>query len=367
MLKNISTVDFRNLANINLEFCSGINVILGKNGQGKTNLLEAIYFISVLRSFRYQQIKNLIRWDKRSFQLKGTVYKNGITTNLQAHYGEKRKLLVDGYPVSKASNFFGRIFCVSFVPEDIELVEGPASEKRRFFDITLSQTNPGYLKLIQDYQKSLKLRNLLLKSENPNIKSIRSFDRILVETGSQIIYLRIQLCKNLSRYIEKISSNVLQPDEKLELLYEFSYNTNKICFKETLAEIKDKFSEELSKNFPKDIRYRFTNIGPHRDGFSLLLSKKRLQSFGSKGQCRLSVIILKMAVVEYLLQLNLEPSVVFLIDDVMGELDMEKRISFISMLERAEQVFYACTEIETALNIKPASITNMNQGIAKRV
>ena len=190
IIRELGLNNFRNYQNSVVQLNDGICVLVGKNGQGKTSFLEAINFLSVLRSFRCQQLKNLVSWSHKVFKLKSVIEGQSLTTRLEIHSGEKRKLFLNGIPVYRATEFIGKICCIPFISDDIKLVRGMGSDRRRFLDTTLSQLFPGYLTVLRDYQKALQSRNSLLRNETLDTKSLEAFDSILIKCGALICHHR---------------------------------------------------------------------------------------------------------------------------------------------------------------------------------
>ena len=361
-LKTISVSNFRNYVALHLSFDPGINVLVGENGQGKTSLLEAIYFLSVLRSFRCQQVKNLYRWGERTFSIKGVIESGIICTTLEIHYGEKRKLLLNGSNVYKASELLGHMLTMAFVPEDIRLVQGTGRERRRFLDTTLSLLHPEYLSLIQDYYKALKSRNLLLKRESLNSKLIKSFDSILIRTGARITRYRTQFCRILAEYMTPLSQNMFSKHHRLTLNYDYTYPST--VHMETVSDFEKALGAAFHKSVTKDLDYRSTHVGPHRENFTLFLNQKLLQDYGSEGECRLAVLILKMAAGELFLRERKKDPILFLVDDVIGELDKNHEQSFLQLLTRADQVFFACTDDDALYRMNSSTVFDIFHGKA---
>ena len=362
ILKTISITNFRNYAALNLELRPGINVLLGENGQGKTSLLEAIYFLSTLRSFRSQQVKSLFRWGQKSFSIRGVVGNDTVPTTIEIHYGEKRKLSINGSNVYKTSELLGKLLCIAFVPEDLNLVRGSGIDRRRFLDTALSLLDPQYLCLLQDYNKALKSRNLLLKRTQPDQGLIESFDTILIRTGARISFYRSQFCRELEEFINEFSSSLFSKKHDLKLSYDYSYQPNGSLH--SLAEIEQALGSAFRQNLSRDMDYQLTHIGPHRENFTLFLNQKNLQNYGSEGQCRLAVLIMKMATGELFLRERKDDAVIFLVDDVTGELDKNHKKLFLKLLDRTGQVLFVCTDDTILSEINSSIIFEIRKGTA---
>ena len=222
---------------------------------------------------------------------------------------------------------------VVFCTEDLNLVKGPASRRRRFLDLLLSQTHPTYLPLLQRYMQALRSRNALLKARDADESAVASFTRELVAAGEPIVRLRRDLLPRLSALTRLAYRRIAHDAEELRLAYEPS--------------VEQEFAAELARQRPRERVYRSTLVGPHRDEVRLLLDERSAAQFASEGQKRSLAVALKMAQAEYLTGLHGAPPIL-LIDDVMGELDASRRAGLLPLLERSHeasgQVFMTCTE-----------------------
>ncbi len=360
LFNEITAVHFRNFAKLNLKFDSGINVFIGENGQGKTNILEAIYFISLLRSFRCSNLKNLIQWQKSFSQLSGCIEHGENKTQLKIQFGKTRRLFLNSAQITRTSEFIGQIRCVPFVSEDIYLVYGSGSDRRKFIDITLSQLYPDYLSALQNFNKAIKSRNKLLKYGPINFKEIHAYDSILGIAGALITQYRYLFCNQLNEHLTSLSPVMLAKNDRIKIKYKFSYDLTAETKK--LEEFKDAYLSALKANIDKDIQYRLTSVGPHRDDFTIFFNGKSLADFGSEGQCRIAVLILKMASGRLSNETN-NSDVIYIIDDVFGELDKKRKESFLKSLKNIEQVFMTTTESGILDGVQDhSSIYRINDG-----
>ncbi|MEA2013189.1 MAG: DNA replication and repair protein RecF [Verrucomicrobiota bacterium] len=340
-LKKLKLKNFRNIVGADLSF-SQHNLLIGSNGQGKTSLLEAIYYLSILRSFKTPTLNNLINYNADYFSLTGrVVQKTGGDISLQANFGSDRKLLLNGITIRRSSDFIRNYICVVFAPDDIMLVNGSADIRRRFFDIYLSILYPVYLKALRDYKSILQRRNKLLKFGEDKIKSVQAFNEILALNGAIINEKRIKFIKNINKKLLLISDDFKMIPGKFYLNYQPSPNLQD----EKVEEIKITLLQALKKKQDADFKYGYTSIGPHRDDFLINLGDIQLNRYGSRGQCRLASLVLKIAVAEIFKQDNmLDGRIVYLVDDVIGELDPKTKDYFFNFLSTEHQLFFASTE-----------------------
>ncbi len=343
ILKRIVLHNFRNYEKLDISFADSTNVFVGENGQGKTNLLEAIYFLSILRSFRCSRVRNLYRWRQSSFLIRAYIEGDDHSTTVGLEYGDKRRLRIDGETISRASDFIGRLYTVAFVPEDIDLIKGSASERRRFLDITLTQLWPDYLLTLQSYDKALRSRNALLRQDRTSWAAIQAFDDVLIEHGAKLVHRRLQFFKEYRSFVNDSAARLLPDGSSFELKYQ---SIGKLNEDAALDEIAANLRALLDSNRERDQQRGMTHGGPHRDDFQPLLNSKNLSNFGSEGQCRLGAMILKLAKANHLLERKEHEAVILLVDDVIGELDERGRQAFFQAVERADQVFVVCTEYD---------------------
>ncbi len=380
-LAHLRLRDFRNYARLDTDFAPGFHLLLGDNAQGKTNILEAIYLMATLRSFRGVGGAQMIRHGQRGYFVGGKIVgaliapsslsspKGGEDRGEEATLtqtqnpspqssprlcGERetkiltsqgareikmfwsaseRKLALDGRPVKKLTDYLGVLRTVIFCTEDLHLVKGAARARRRFLDLLLAQTQPGYLPLLQRYLHAVRARNALLKQRAIDESMVDSFSQQLVKLGDEIIRARRELAPKFSPLARLAYRRISNEAEELRIEYQPS--------------VKKDFAVELAQARPRERTYRSTLVGPHRDDLQLQLNGKSAAQFGSEGQKRTLAMALKMAQAEYLAGIHGSPPIL-LIDDVMGELDVKRRSGFLPLLEHARktsgQVFMTATE-----------------------
>lgn len=332
-LAHLRLRDFRNYARMDADFAPGFHLLLGGNAQGKTNILEAIYLLATLRSFRGVGGAQLIRHGQKGYFIGARVSDRGDREIKMYWSASERKLSLDAQPVRKLTDYLGALRAVVFCTEDLQLVKGTARSRRRFLDLLLAQTHPGYLPLLQAYARALRSRNALLKQRPVDEMALESFSSEVVRLGSEITRLRHELTPRLSPLVRLAYRRIAHDAEDLRLEYQPS--------------VKSDFAVELARSRDRERSFRVTMVGPHRDEMQLLLNDRSAAQYGSEGQKRTLAVAMKMAQAEYLTGLHGSPPVL-LIDDVMGELDVKRRSGLLPLLERAHhargQVFMTCTE-----------------------
>ncbi|HEV2210634.1 MAG TPA: DNA replication/repair protein RecF [Verrucomicrobiae bacterium] len=332
-LAHLRLRDFRNYARLDADFGPGFHLLLGDNAQGKTNILEAIYLIATLRSFRGVGGAQMVRHGQKGYFAGSQIVSQGSHETKMYWSPRERSLNLDGRPMRKLTDYLGTLRTVVFCTEDLLLIKGPGRGRRRFMDLLLSQTHPGYLTLLLRYTQALRSRNALLKQAHPNPIALESFSRELVGTGQELVQHRSGLLPKVAPLARDAYRRIARGTEELHLEYAPAINGD--------------FAVQLAQSRDRERAYRTTVVGPHRDDLELMLADRHIAQFGSEGQKRTAAIALKMAQAEYLTALHGAPPVL-LIDDIMGELDLKRRSGLVPLLERAHhargQVFMTATE-----------------------
>lgn len=332
-LAHLRLRDFRNYGRLDADFAPGFHLFLGDNAQGKTNILEAVYLVATLRSFRGVGGAQMVRHGQKGYFVGSHVVGQGEHETKMYWSAKERSLSLDGQPVRRLTDYLGTLRTVVFCTEDLQLVKGPARGRRRFLDLLLSQTHPAYLPLLQRYAVALRSRNALLKQSMLDPVALEGFSRELISIGEELTRFRRELAPRFSPLARLAYRRISNDAEEFRLEY--------------VPSVKNDFAVELAQSRARERTYRTTLIGPHRDDLQLLLNDRPAVQFGSEGQKRTLVIALKMAQAEYLTGLHGAPPVL-LIDDIMGELDLKRRSGLLPLLSRTHQslgqVFMTATE-----------------------
>ncbi|MGC8828753.1 MAG: DNA replication/repair protein RecF [Verrucomicrobiia bacterium] len=325
--------NFRNYSRVDVGFNPGLVVFVGNNAQGKTNMLEAIYFLATVKSFRGATIPQLIRHSQRNFFLEARVHSD-VEHNIKVFCSrEERKFLLDNNPIRRVKDIYGIVKAVVFCSEDIMLVKGTARNRRRYLDYILANTASNYLDILQNYSTALRNRNHILKQTTIDLRLLESFTVQLIRYGNELMKYRSALIKDISPSIELAYRKISAGSDEIKLEYRPS--------------IKGDFSVELANIRDREFALKTTIVGPHRDDLAIYLNDKLAADYGSEGQIRSAAIALKLGQAEYFsLQLGVPP--ILLVDDIIGELDRNRREAFLPLLERSHrfrsQVFMTCTE-----------------------
>lgn len=344
IIKRLRAKNFRNVREADIEFSDGVNLLLGKNAQGKTNIIECIYMFSRGRSFRHADDKNLIRFGEDGFNI-GIDYVSaaGKGTLGYSLFGKERRRTKNGYKISKISEMIGSFNAVLFYPDDLSLVKGSPEERRLFLNVAISQCSPLYIGAYADYKKALDNRNCILKLASKGMyvdESELSAWSELMATHAAFIYLeRMKYIKKLEVYAKRVVEDISGGKETLTLSYESDIHSEISDEEAVRAEYKRIFSEEI-------MRERLAGVslfGPHRDDMEIKINGTDARAYASQGQQRSIVLALKLAEGEVSRDINGEYPV-FLLDDVLSELDEGRQRYIISGLSGKQIIISACQD-----------------------
>ena len=334
-IKKIKLVNFRNYVNETIDLQDGLNVLVGRNAQGKTNLVEAVYFSCIGKSPRTKKEAELIYHEKETAKIEIELEKNEGNKKIEVYLNKKGKknIKINGVNVLKISELIGTLNCVFFSPDELKLVKESPQDRRRFMDIDLSQLSKNYFYYINTYNKILAHRNKLLKDTKDLAvlkQTISIWDTQLAEIGSKIIIRRIRFLKALKTFATPIHFELTDGKEQLELSYEGLMEKTEEALKQTLL-------NEYSKTVEKDFKLGFTNIGPHRDDIKILINNIDVKSFASQGQQRTVALSLKLAELE-IFKLERGEYPVLLLDDVLSELDEKRQAKLLNKTKQIQTI-----------------------------
>lgn len=328
ILKSLYLNNFRNYDELEINFHDHINVIYGSNGNGKTNLVEAIIYLSNLKSFRGVSDNNLIKFNENNFIIKSLIELQNENKKLKVTFVDnKRHLFLGVKEIKKSYDFIGNLNAIVFSPSDVSLFNDVPERRRKFLDQELSKLSPAYLYNLSQYKNVLKERNNLLKENIIDELHLEILTNKLASLADYLISKRIEFIKNINKYVNNIFKT-LYSDFNIEL--SISYKTYK--------NDENKSLKYFLENIQEDKEKQKTNIGPHLDDFKVLLNGKNISLFGSQGQNRLAILSVKLGLLKYINESNYENAIVVL-DDVLSELDFNKRMNLLNYLKDNNQVF----------------------------
>ncbi|MGG4145972.1 DNA replication/repair protein RecF [Paenibacillus algorifonticola] len=367
-LKNIHLQNYRNYGQLELETSNQVNLFVGPNAQGKTNLLEAIFALALTKSHRTSKDKELIGWEADSARLQGMVDKRYGTAQLElllSSQGKKAK--INGLEQRKLSNFIGSLNVVMFAPEDLEIVKGTPGVRRRFLDMEIGQVQPGYLHTLQQYGKVLVQRNNYLKSASPGSMQQTMLDvwnTQLAELGVKIMKKREHFIHKLQRWAEQIHSGITAGSEQLTITYRPSLGSGEPEDESVLFE---QFMIKLTQVKEQEIRRGMSLVGPHRDDLAFFINGKEASVYGSQGQQRTTALSLKLAEIELIAE-EIGEYPLLLLDDVLSELDQHRQTQLIETFQSKVQTFITTTGLESVniSKLQDACIYNVREGQVTR-
>ncbi len=374
-LKHLSLTNFRSLTRLDIELPRRAAVLVGSNAQGKTSVLEAIYFLAAFTSFQTHVDRQIVNFHEAKNPLAVTRlvadYQRGKTKHrLEARLileptgvnGQRlrKEILLDGAK-RHANDVIGHFNAVIFVPQMSQIIEGGPDERRRYLNLALAQAVPSYARALGEYNQALTQRNALLKALNErggNSDQLQVWDEALVKFGAQIILWRIQAVQEIERFASRIHHELTRGTEILRLAYEPAFDPlpkpngqlglkiDTVIDRSSLDlnEIQEGFLARLKQIRSEEIARGVTTIGPHRDDLRFIINKADVSDYGSRGQLRTTLLALKLAEVEWMKARTGEWPVI-LLDEVMAELDINRRADLLKYVDKDQQVLFTTTDL----------------------
>lgn len=341
-LNHLSIRNYRNIERAELKLGDRFNLFYGDNGQGKTNFLEAVFFLGTLKSFRHARQSEIIHWGERAATLKCAVIDSNVRHELAVSFEAHGKhLTVDGKHTVRMTDYCGYLSVVAFSPDELIMVNGSPELRRRYLDRAIFSGNPGYLKQYHDYFRVLKQRNQLLR--NRSYHAMEAWNEQFVETAVRLITSRERYINALTNLFSEFYG-VISGSDELGCLW---YHAHALDGQKEPEEIREKLHRALAESVRTERERCTTMVGPHRDDLGFHLNGKPIRQHGSQGQQKSFVLALKMAEIEYLTTRN-ETLPILLLDDMTAELD-SSRISHLLdfLMQRQMQVFITTTDPAT--------------------
>ncbi len=342
-IKKLFLQNFRNYESEQFEFSDGLNVLFGKNGQGKTNCAEAVFYLCTGASLRIRHDKQLIRIGAEKARIVAEAENRYGKLMIEADiYENKREIRVNGSKISKNADLMGHVNSVFFSPGELRLIQDGPDERRRFMNISISQTSPTYYTALLRYNKILDQRNVLLKNRDVELvlDTLPVWDEQLCKYAAVIIKKRAEFLEKLAPHAKEYHAFLTDGKEELLVKPDRVYDGGE-------EEIAQNLLRRLSNNYEKDLRLGFTTVGPHRDDLDVIISGIDAKAYASQGQTRTAALALKLAEVEIFQELAGEPPILVL-DDVMSELDLPRRKKLLKCISKLQTVL-TCTHAERVL------------------
>lgn len=355
IVQNLTLKNFRSYEYLSTSFDSKLNIIIGDNAEGKTNIVEAIHYLSLARSFRTAEDTNLIKQGNEFSTIEAEIIQGEIKKKINVTLTKDgKKITVNKKPISKLSELNDVVNVIVFEPKDVQLFKDSPRLRRQYLDVNLSKKSVIYFENISKYEKVLKERNELLKQNNPNKDQLAIITNMLIESALPVIKYRIMYAREINGILSKIVKAIKGEEEVAQIIYspfiplDEDYQTN----------AKNAYNKALES----DLRKKATSIGPHREDFQMTLNGRDVSVIGSQGENRLLVLSLKLA--PYFLIEDKDKRPIVVLDDVMSELDKEHQNRLISFLSKFEQVFLTATKLSvnnaSTYEVKDHKITRRN-------
>ena len=348
--------DYRSYVSCELTPCEGVNVLLGDNGQGKTNVLEALYLCCTGRSHRTRQDRELVRWgaEQASVRVEAQRRDGSHQVELLLPAAGRRRIRVAGQEIARSGELMGHVTGVLFSPEDLRTVKDGPAERRRFVDMALSQVRPAYYYALQRYARALKQRNEALKAvalQPAYMATLDAWDEQLAAAGAQLTAHRRDYIEELGRAAAQTHRDISDARERLELRYLPSVSA---------GDDAGAIAEALFAARENDVRRMTTSVGPHRDDVQILVEGRDVRAYGSQGQQRTAALAMRLSEMD-VMRRQLDEWPMLLLDDVMSELDPGRRRQLVARL-KGIQTFITCTDAEDLAGAEVGRVWRVENG-----
>ncbi|WP_414839394.1 DNA replication/repair protein RecF [Carnobacterium sp. TMP28] len=346
-LKDIQLLNYRNYESAEVTFSQGINVFLGENAQGKTSLMEAIYVLAMARSHRTANDKELIRWEQDNARVSGRIQKKSSNFPLAISISTKgKKAKFNHLEQKKLSAYIGNLNVILFAPEDLSLVKGSPSVRRKFIDMEMGQMSPIYLHHLVQYQRILKQRNQYLKQlafqKKQDLTFLEVLTEQLAEHGAAILAERYLFVTKLGNWAAPIHYEISKQKECLEIEYQSTVAlSNTQDKKQIYLDLLQTYKEGQKRELDQGI----TLFGPHRDDLKFKVNQRHVQTYGSQGQQRTAALSIKLAEIDLMKEMTGEYPLL-LLDDVLSELDDERQTHLLKAIQNKVQTFLTTTSLD---------------------
>lgn len=369
-IEQLELKNYRNYESIDVTFENKVNVILGENAQGKTNIMESIYVLAMAKSHRTSNDKDLIRWDEEYAKIKGRIQKHNGPIPLELVLSKKgKKAKCNHLEQQKLSQYVGNMNVVMFAPEDLHLVKGSPQVRRRFIDMEIGQVSPVYLHDISLYQKILQQRNHYLKQLQTRKQKDQTMLDVLteqfIEMAVKITKKRFEFVRMLESWAKPIHSGISRNLETLKILYKPSLEVSDDQEWSKMVEIYERKFDQIRE---REIDRGVTLVGPHRDDLQFIVNDRDVQTFGSQGQQRTTALSVKLAEIE-LIHSEIKEYPILLLDDVLSELDDYRQSHLLNTIQGKVQTFVTTTNVDGIdhQTLNEATTFHVEAGTMKRL
>lgn len=347
-LSELQLNHYRNYESVDVHFSPDTNVLIGENAQGKTNLLEAIYVLSLARSHRTNTDRELIQWHEDFAKITGLVQRSAGKTPLELVLSQKgKKAKVNHLEQAKLSQYIGQLNVVLFAPEDLNIVKGSPAVRRHFIDMEFGQMSSKYLYNISQYKSILKQRNQYLKQlqrrQAKDLVYLGVLSDQLAAYGAEVTVARRQFLQQMEKWAQKLHQEITKDREVLTFKYQSQIPEEQLD--QSVEELYQQFQTLYEKQQTREVEQGTTLIGPHRDDVQFLVNDKDVQAFGSQGQQRTTALSVKLAEID-LMKAQTGEYPILLLDDVLSELDDLRQTHLLKTFQNKVQTFLTTTSLE---------------------
>jgi DNA replication and repair protein RecF len=341
VLKSVYLKNFRSHKDIKLNFSGNLNYIVGGNGQGKTSILESIYYLCTTKGLNSKSDNEVVRFSEKEFEVSG-LFQDLSDDHIRIYYSSdenKKYCFRNNKSIFRHAELIGKFPVVVLTPSDHSITQGYPADRRKFIDSVLSQASETYLGYLLDYNKILRQRSSLLfriRERNAGIEELDSWTETMVKTGIEIIKHRIAFIKEFNQFILESYKMIMEGNETPSVYYSYLNDY-------TEEDLHGKFYELLAEKKEEEIRRTQNLVGPHKDDFIFKINDYNLKTYGSQGQNKTFQVVLRFAEFFYLKEIT-GKTPIFLLDDVFGELDAYRSARISSYLKKVGQAFITITD-----------------------
>ena len=360
-IEHLKLVNFRNYSNLKIDFNKNVNIFVGNNGEGKTNILESIYVLSLTKTNRYGVDDNLIKFNEEISKIEGIITKKDLILKNEIQLTKnKKKIFINNKEIRKIKDYISNFCVISFTPSDLEIIKGSPNIRRNMINVDISQLYNNYISYLNEYNQVVKIRNEYLKKMNldgnSDIRYMNVINEKLIEVGIKIYKYRYDFFCEINKLLPKIFKKISNLDG-LTIKYDSNFSLNETDY----DKLRKNYENKLNKNFKIELMQGVTLIGPHRDDFSFDLNGIDMRNFASQGQQRLAIIALKISEI-YLFKNLMNEYPVLLLDDIFSEIDIKRRNKIIKFLLNDIQTIITTTDINDIEDklLEKATVFNVN-------
>jgi DNA replication and repair protein RecF len=360
-IERLSLTNFRNFKSESILFHPNRTVFIGNNGQGKTNLLESIYYLSMGRSFRLKDDKDLIRKNQEIAKIVGEFNENNVKKTITSIlHPQGKTILINRSPVSSMKSYIGLIHVVLFSPLDMDFFDTSPKNRRKFLDSEGSKCSQGFVDALFQYNRVLKERNLYLKQERVDNDYLLVLDKQLATNQVEIIRFREEFVLFLNRHLSTIYETLTNEKQTIHVEYKTMYNLE-------VENRENHILGAIEESKKRDLLYKTTNVGIHREDIEIFFDDHKVETFASQGQKRFLIIAIKLVLVKYIKEIK-KVTPILLLDDVFSEMDSEKKDGFLKNIPEDIQTIITTTDLKdmSTLNIENLIVYTIRDGVATK-